>query len=88
MRIRPSYFDYGEEIDVCFTYRFNDKPARLSLRRVGDQYELYALRYFPELFTETVITRGTLEEVISSSNSLMRKHFGSDWVNDEVEIEE
>jgi hypothetical protein len=86
VRIKHSYFDYGAEIDVCFTYRFNDKPARLSIRRKGDLYELYAILYFPEPLSETVITRGPLDEVIYSSNVLMRKHFGPDWNNDELEL--
>ncbi len=88
LRLKPSYFDYGGEVDVCVTYRSDDKPCRLSIRRTVDFYELYARSYVPSPFTEVVITRGTLEDVIASANTLMREYVGPDWRNEDLEPEE
>jgi hypothetical protein len=87
MRIKPSYFDYGGEVDICHTYLVGDKLARLCVRRAGDQYELYARTFLPPAL-ETVISRGSLEEVIKSSNTLMQEHFGPGWVGDIVVAED
>ncbi len=82
MKIKHSYFDYGGEFDICFTYQINDKPARLSVRRKGERYELYACPYFPSPLQEEILAQGTLEEVIHSSNTLMQEFMGQDWTPD------
>ncbi len=88
MKISRSCFDYGGEIDVCFTYQIKNKPARVSLRRRGDLYELYAVALYPVPSDEEVIACGSLDEVLQYSNSLMRNNFGPDWrENDELELE-
>jgi hypothetical protein len=85
MKIRPSYFDYGGEVDVCYTYRIEDKPARLSIRRVRDQYELYARTYHAVPSIESVLVRGSLEEVVQIINALMIGYFGPSWEVDAIE---
>jgi hypothetical protein len=88
VRIKHSYFDYGGEIDVCPIYRINNKPARLSIRRKGDLYELYACPYYPSPFQEEVLAHNTLEEVIQFSNTLVKGFMGPDWMPDEFEPED
>ncbi|MDD1679253.1 MAG: hypothetical protein LUO93_08765 [Methanomicrobiales archaeon] len=85
MKIKPSFFNFGGEIGVCLTYQIDDKPARVCIRRVRDQYELYARTYGPsQSAVEMVITRGSLETVVDGSNALMREHFGPDWEADVI----
>ncbi len=84
MRIKHSYFDYGGEIEVWYTL-LNNNPARLVIRRNGNQYELYAHFYrSPEPDAGETIVRGSLEKVIQAVNALMWKEFGSSWEGDIV----
>jgi hypothetical protein len=85
MKIKPSYFDYGGEVDVCYTYRIKDKPARLCIRRIKGQYELYAHTLSPDPFSESILLRGSLEEVVQITNSLMTGNFGPSWEPDVIE---
>ncbi len=85
MKIRPSYFDYGGEVDVCYTYRINDKPARVCIRRTKGEYELYARTIHPDPSTESVILRGSLKEVVEITNALMIEFIGPSWEMDVVE---
>jgi hypothetical protein len=85
MKIRPSYFDYGGEVDICYTYRIENKPARLCIRRARDQYELYARTYYAVPSIETVLMRGSLEEVVQITNALMIGYFGPCWEADVIE---
>jgi hypothetical protein len=85
VKIRPSYFDYGGEIDVCYTFRVGDKPARLCIRKAKDYFELYARTYYPIPPIETVISQGSLEKVVKETNALMIGYFGPRWEVDMIE---
>lgn len=62
---------------------------RLSMRRVEDHYELIAFPYgISDSATETILTRGSLEEVIDISNALMLEQFGPGWEVDVIVPEE
>jgi hypothetical protein len=87
MRIKPSFFDYGGEIHICYTYPIDDIPARLCIRRVKNRYELYARTYYPIQAAETVIVQGSLEEVVKRTNALMLEYFGPSWEADVIEPE-
>jgi hypothetical protein len=85
MKIKHSYFDYGGEIEVCGTCQIGGEPARLAIRRIDDQYELYARFYrFTEPDAEEVILRDSLEKVVQTANTLMWREFGSTWEGDAV----
>ncbi len=89
MKIKHSYFDYGGEIEVGNTFLLGDKPARLVIRRVAYQYELYAHFYRSfEPEAGEVIMQGSLEDVVQTVNELMWREFGSFWEGDIVVPEE
>jgi hypothetical protein len=85
VRIKHSFFDYGGEIDVCDVYSLGEQTARLSIRRSGDRYQLVVTTYgFPDAGKEISLAQGSLEEIVDTSNTLMKEKFGPDWEGDSI----
>ncbi len=66
MRLRPSFFENGMEVDCLARY---ENRKRLSIRRPGSgQYEVYTFDYLAH--KEEVLHQGTLEDCVAYTNAI------------------
>jgi len=76
MIITPDDFKNEGEVDITANYHEKGKTGRVSIRKQGNNYELYVYWFLDK--KETVLYSGTLKECIKISNAT----FG---MNDKVE---
>ena len=66
MRIRPSFFDNGLEVDCLARY---EGHRRMSIRRPSpDRYEVYTFDYITR--KEEVLCGGTLEQCVAYTDKI------------------
>lgn len=68
MIISPENFYNKGEVDFTAHYKDGMRHGRASLRRSGNQYEVYVQWFYPDK-KKTVLHRGSLQECIDFSNA-------------------
>lgn len=70
MIIYPYNFANGGEVDITANYgggKSSRERGRLSIRRVGNQYEAYVFWHFRK--EEEILSKGTLKECVEFTNA-------------------
>ncbi len=66
MRVRPSFFENGMEVDCLARY---ENRKRLSIRRPGpDKYEVYTFDYLAHKIE--ILHQGTLQDCVAYTNKI------------------